>query len=160
MGGGHAPKALPPSTRYAWSGRVWIISPFPGIRSSDRPARSVSLYLTPLLTYYTEQSSSCEANRVSASQEIPRILWDTKVHYRINNYPPPVPILSQFDPVITLHPTSWKSIFILSSHLSLGLPNCLFLSGFPTKTLIHLYSPKYVPHVPPILVFRTMLGEE
>ena len=32
-------------------------------------------------------------------------------------------------------PTSWRSILILSSHLSLGLPNGLFPSGFLTRTL-------------------------
>ena len=32
-------------------------------------------------------------------------------------------------------PTSWRSILILSSHLRLGLPNDLFPSGFPTRTL-------------------------
>ena len=48
---------------------------------------------------------------------------------------PPAPILSQLDPVRTPHPTSWRSILILYSHLPLGLPSGLFPSGFPTKNL-------------------------
>jgi hypothetical protein len=33
------------------------------------------------------------------------------------------------------HPSSWRSILILSPHIRLGLRNGLFPSGFPTKTL-------------------------
>jgi len=33
------------------------------------------------------------------------------------------------------HPTSCRSVLILSTHLRLGLPSSLFPSGFPTKTL-------------------------
>ena len=33
------------------------------------------------------------------------------------------------------HPTSWRSILILSTNLRLGLPSSLLFSDFPTKTL-------------------------
>ena len=55
--------------------------------------------LTYVLTYAMEQSPSWKANRFSPSQEIPHILWNLKFHYRIHKCPPPVPILSQINPV-------------------------------------------------------------
>jgi hypothetical protein len=36
-----------------------------------------------LLTYSMEQSPSWEADRFLASQEIPRILWNMRAHYRM-----------------------------------------------------------------------------
>jgi hypothetical protein len=46
-----------------------------------------------------EQSPSWEANRSSASQEIPRVIWNPKVYDHIQKHPPPVPILGQINPV-------------------------------------------------------------
>ena len=48
-----------------------------------------------------EQSPSWETNLFSDSQEIPRILWNPNIHYRIYKRPPPVPPLSQTMPLPT-----------------------------------------------------------
>ena len=73
--------------------------------TDDTGHRLISTYLlTYLLTYATEHSPSWETERFPADQEITRILWNPKVHYPIHKCPPPVPILSQIDPVHALTP--------------------------------------------------------
>ena len=49
-----------------------------------------------LLTHSMVQSPSWEANWFAASQEIPRISRNRKVHYRTNKRPPPVSILQMW----------------------------------------------------------------
>ena len=103
-------------------------------------------------------------NRISASQEISRILWNQKVHYGIHKCPPSVPVMSQLDPVHT--PTSnFLKILILSSHLRLGLPSGLFPSGFPIKTQYTSFlSPIRATRPAPLILLdfitREIMGEE
>ena len=54
------------------------------------------------------------------------------------------------------HPTSWRSILMLSSHLCLGLPMGLFPSGFPTKTMYATLLSSYVLHAPPTSLFSIL----
>jgi len=58
-----------------------------------------SYSITYLLTYSMVQSPSWEANWFAASQEIPRISRNPKVHYHTRKRPPPVSILGQPNPV-------------------------------------------------------------
>ena len=54
------------------------------------------------------------------------------------------------------HPTSWRFVLILSTHLHLDLPSGLFPSCFPSKTLYTSSPHPYAPHAQPISFFSIL----
>ena len=104
------------------------------LKSLDGPSPHNETYLLNYLLTPWSRVLLEKLTRSAASQEIPRIYGTRKFitvftcahHLSLswtNSIQSPLP------------PTPWRSILILSSHIRLGLPNGLFPSGFPTRTL-------------------------
>jgi hypothetical protein len=103
-------------------------------RYKTYPSKIVNSPVT--FTYSMQHNRFWETNRFSASQNIPRILWNLKVHYRIHKFPPPFPTWASSVQSIPPHPTSWRSILILSSHLRLNSSVKSFLSKKSKKKIL------------------------
>jgi hypothetical protein len=104
-----------------------------------------------------ELSSSWEAANCAAARELPSILRNPEVHHRVHISLPPVPILSQIDPIPTIpsylykihfnivHPsTSWSSQWSLSFWLSHQNPICIPVTS-KTDFILHGLSPPMKP---------------
>ena len=110
------------------------------------PYNAQDCNVTYLLTYLLTPWSIVLLEKLTgtaASQEIPRILWNPKFITVLTSARHLS--LSWANSIQSPQPpcTSWRSVLILSSHLHLGLPNGLFPSGFPTRTLYFLYTCKF-----------------
>ena len=111
------------------------------------------------------QSPSWEANWFAASQEIPCILWNPKVHYRTHKRPPPVPIMGQPNRVhvptshlLKIHPNFIHQSTLRSPQWSLSL-------RFPHQDPIRPLSSPIRATCPAHLILldfitRTILDEE
>jgi hypothetical protein len=96
-------------------------------------------------------SPSWEASSCGATQELPRILWNPKVHFLVHKSPPLVPIHSQIDAVhntpfylskihfnIVNPSMSWSSLWSLSFRLSHRYRICVPLLPHSCNILILL----------------------
>ena len=106
----------------------WAILAFNNIQAVSEPQ---------LTSCALQQHSSVKADRCSARQEIPRNVWNPKVHYRVQNSRPLAPILSQMNPfhVLVIH-------LVLSCCLCLDVLSGLYIR-FPHQNSQCIY---FLPH--------------
>jgi hypothetical protein len=88
-----------------------------------------------------------EANSRSASQEISRLLWNSKIYYRVHKSPPANPILYQIIPVhihishfFKIH---FNIIFLIKLRFYMMHPTCSIQSLLNDLIILTLYRRQY-----------------
>jgi hypothetical protein len=99
---------------------------------------------------FTSHYANKKAVSLTAGQESLRFLRIPKVSYCNNKSSPLARILGQMNPALTLTPY----LFLLFSHLELGLQICLFISMLQNKILYKFFFSLKRPACP---VYLTLL---
>jgi hypothetical protein len=117
----------------------------------------VSYLLNFVLTKSMEQSPSWETDISWIGQEIPHLLCNPKVHYRVPKIPPINPILSYMNPgqtfttyFITIH----LSIILIAMHRSRYFSS---LQIFQLKCYVHFSHSTCALHISPISAFLHLI---
>ena len=116
----------------------------------------IYIYICIYITYSMVQSPSWEANWFVASQEIPHISRNPKVHYRTHKRPPTFSVLGQPIPVhipishlLEIHPNIIHPSMPRSPQWSPSI-------RFPHQDPIHPPPHPYAPHAQPISFFSIL----
>ena len=116
--------------------------------------------LTYLLTNSMQHSPSWEATGFQLVKKFPAFYENRRFITAVTNTRHLSLSWASSIQSITPHSISLRSILILSSHLRLFFPSCLFSSGYPTKSVYPIRATCSTHHILLDLITRTILGQD